>query len=273
MATIRHPQSSPLAGALDRLRAVPWRALFAQLPLPMLALAASYGVYKYSLLFVPAWVAIATAAAFELTYIGLSAQTDLSDEGRRRAATISLGAVTVSVLYNTLAGLLERNPEYVAGLAGGWRVAAEVVLALLHGAPLAIVAYFVADLLLHNSTSLSALIADLRAQLDAKSAEVQALMTKLAQASQAAQAGREASQGAAQAIAERDAQLADIRSQLAAASQAIAERDRQLAAASQASQDGGLVVAGRALSWAQLAEVTGLAVSTLRSRVAKLEDK
>ena len=32
---------------------VPWRTVLAVLPLPMLALAASYGVYSFSLLFVP----------------------------------------------------------------------------------------------------------------------------------------------------------------------------------------------------------------------------
>jgi len=45
-----------------------WRGILARLPLPMLALAASYGVYEFARLFVPMWVALVQAAAFELTY-------------------------------------------------------------------------------------------------------------------------------------------------------------------------------------------------------------
>lgn len=123
-----------------------WRAFLARLPLPMLALAASYGVYEFARLFVPAWVAIVQAAAFELTYIGLAVQQGMHAEQRQRATAISIGAVVVSILYNTIAGLLHRNPEWVE--AAPW--SAEVALAVLHGAPLAWVAYLVADLLLHS---------------------------------------------------------------------------------------------------------------------------
>ena len=122
-----------------------WRAILATLPLPMLALAASYGVYEYSRLFVPAWVALAQAAAFELTYVGLSVVQVQSDQ-RHRARLISLGAVVVSVSYNTLAGLFHREPALLAA-APLW---ANVILSLLHGAPLAWLAFLVADLLLHR---------------------------------------------------------------------------------------------------------------------------
>ena len=122
-----------------------WRAILATLPLPMLALAASYGVYEYSRLFVPAWVALAQAAAFELTYVGLSVVQVQSDQ-RHRARLISLGAVVVSVSYNTLAGLFHREPALLEA-APLW---ANVVLSLLHGAPLAWLAFLVADLLLHR---------------------------------------------------------------------------------------------------------------------------
>ena len=122
-----------------------WRAILATLPLPMLALAASYGVYEYSRLFVPAWVALAQAAAFELTYVGLSVVQVQSDQ-RHRARLISLGAVVVSVSYNTLAGLFHRDPALLEAAPLG----ANVVLSLLHGAPLAWLAFLVADLLLHR---------------------------------------------------------------------------------------------------------------------------
>lgn len=125
-----------------------FRVILARLPLPMLALAASYGVYSFAVLFVPTWVAIVQAAAFELTYIGLAVTDGLTDQGRRRATRISVGAVVVSILYNTLAGLFHRNPEWLTAWGGLW----EWGLALLHGAPLAWVAYLVADLLLHTES-------------------------------------------------------------------------------------------------------------------------
>lgn len=126
-----------------------WRAVLARLPLPMLALAASYGVYSFALLFVPPWVAIVQAAAFEITYIGLAAQRDMPRAARERAGAISVGAVLVSILYNTLAGLFHRNPAWLVDL--WWPH--EWGLALLHGAPLAWVAYLVADLLLHDTSA------------------------------------------------------------------------------------------------------------------------
>ncbi len=112
----------------------------------MLALAASWGVYSFAALYVPEPVAIIQAAAFELTYIGLAVTRDLDDRQRRRATAISVGAVVVSILYNSLDGLFHRNPVWLSGLP--WY--AEVIGAVLHGAPLAAVAYFVADLLLHS---------------------------------------------------------------------------------------------------------------------------
>ena len=122
-----------------------WRSVLAVLPLPMLALAASYGVYEFSRLFVPQWVALVQAAAFELTYVGLAVVQVQSDQ-RVRARWISLGAVVVSIAYNTLAGLFHREPTLLDA-APLW---ANVALALLHGAPLAWVAFLVADLLLHR---------------------------------------------------------------------------------------------------------------------------
>jgi hypothetical protein len=129
-----------------------WRdnVTLARIPLPMLSLAASFGVYQFSLLFVPWWVALAEAFAFEATYIGLSTLRVEDDKQRSRARLISQGSVAVSVIYNSLAAFLHRNPLILDSLDSWSRIGAEVVLAVLHGAPLAIVAYFVADLLLHE---------------------------------------------------------------------------------------------------------------------------
>lgn len=123
-----------------------WRDGLARLPLPMLALAASYGVYRFAAMFVPEWVAIVQAAAFELVYMGLAVVRGLTPGQYKRAKAISLGSVGVSVAYNSLDGLLHRRPDLLVG-APLW---ADIGLALLHGAPLAVVAYLVADLLLHS---------------------------------------------------------------------------------------------------------------------------
>lgn len=123
-----------------------WRGIFARLPLPMLALAASYGVYQFALLFVPEWVAIIQASAFELAYISLAVVSNLSLAERKRANFISIGAVVVSVLYNSLAGYFHRQPSALLGTD----IVRDITLAILHGAPLAIVAYLIADLLLHS---------------------------------------------------------------------------------------------------------------------------
>lgn len=123
-----------------------WRDVLARLPLPMLALAASYGVYRFAAMFVPVWVAIVQAAAFELVYIGL-AVVRLDDRQQKRAQAISIGAVIVSMAYNTLDGLFHRRPELLAA-PDLWL---DVSLALLHGVPLALLAYLVADLLLHST--------------------------------------------------------------------------------------------------------------------------
>jgi hypothetical protein len=131
---------------MDKIKSFDWRDILARLPLPMLALSASWGVYQFSMLYTPQWVAIAQAAAFEATYLGLSAQSSLSDTQRQRARVISLGAVCVSVIYNSLAGYFYRNPDTLLHAP----FVLEIVLAALHGAPLAIVAYAVSDLLLHT---------------------------------------------------------------------------------------------------------------------------
>lgn len=149
---------------------VDWRGVFAVLPLPMLALAASYGVYSYNLLFVPLWVAVVSAAAYEATYISLAVLMGLDERQRRRARAISAGAVIVSVLYNSLAGLFHRRPDVLDALP----LWADAVLAALHGLPLAIVAYLVADLLLHR-TPAEAPATSRRAHVDTASGHIAAV--------------------------------------------------------------------------------------------------
>lgn len=163
-------------------RRMNWRVILARLPLPMLALAASWGVFSFARLFVPVTIAIIQAAAFELTYIGLAITRDLRTADRRRATAISLGAVVTSIIYNTLAGWFERAPQLLAG-ADQWLW---LVFAVLHGAPLALVAYLVADLLLHTAprsnraAQLRATVKQLARGWRADRLEVARLVTELA---------------------------------------------------------------------------------------------
>lgn len=122
------------------------------IPLPLLGIPASYGVYHFALQFVPQWVAVVEAGAFEATYIGLAAANSLPKELRGQATRISWGAVWVSVIYNTIAGALSREPELFNQLQSADTFGAVLfwLLALVHGAPLAVLAYLVSDLHIHK---------------------------------------------------------------------------------------------------------------------------
>lgn len=131
-------------------KGVNWNAVLSILPLPMLGLAASFGVYFFSMRFVPEWVAIGEAMAFELTYIGLTASRAISGAKYKRARWVSMAAVAVSVIYNTLAAALHLHPEVLDILKptenGFWPGVGFWVVAMLHGAPLAILGFFISEL-------------------------------------------------------------------------------------------------------------------------------
>jgi hypothetical protein len=148
------PDRKPDKPKPDRQKAAPkpkakawqWEKVLAVLPLPMLGLAASYGVYYFAAFFTPTWVAIGEAAAFELTYIGLSASKGLNEKQQKRAGQVALGAVSVSVVYNSLAGAMHLSPDWFENLQPAYIW----LLSVLHGFPLAVLAYQVALLLLHR---------------------------------------------------------------------------------------------------------------------------
>ncbi len=131
-------------------KGINWNAVLSILPLPMLGLAASFGVYFFSTRFVPEWVAIGEAMAFELTYIGLTASRAISGAKYKRARWVSMAAVAVSVIYNTLAAALHLHPEVLDILKptenGFWPGVGFWVVAMLHGAPLAILGFFISEL-------------------------------------------------------------------------------------------------------------------------------
>lgn len=120
-----------------------WRDWLGRLALPLLALPAAWGVYQFQLLFVPWFIAALAALAFETVYLGLAVAPTHSP---RRAVTISAAAVIVSAVYNALASALHLRPDL---LAPPLSLASVALLALLHGAPLAVLAYAVASHLLH----------------------------------------------------------------------------------------------------------------------------
>lgn len=143
---IKYPPRQPRFPAQEQRSPLNWRSILPVLPLPMLGLAASYGVFLFASKFVPIWVAVVEAAGFELVYIGLSAMIGLSEDNRRRANLISLGAVAVSITYNALAGAIEMQPDLLQDLPVVWFW----LVSFIHGAPLALLAYAVADLTLHK---------------------------------------------------------------------------------------------------------------------------
>lgn len=139
---------APTSGVdMSKFIARNWRGFLARLPLPMLGLAASYGVYRFALLFVPGWVAIVTASSFEFVYIGLAVYDKFGERERKSALYVSLAAVVTSILYNVLDGFFHRRPDLLAGLP--WF--ADLMLSVVHGAPLAVLAFLVSRLVMHPS--------------------------------------------------------------------------------------------------------------------------
>lgn len=199
-----------------------WRTVLPRLPLPMLALAASYGVFSFNSLFVPTWVALVSAAAFELTYVVIAA---VATPDRRRATVIAVSAVAVSILYNTLAGLFHIRPALLVGRP----LVADVALAVLHGLPLAVVAYNVAALLLHSQpTARPRLLAQRRALIRRLTGALRTSRSTAAQATErAAQLVAELAQLGTQQAAQGNATLGQLRER----DQLVAQLHRELDAA------------------------------------------
>jgi hypothetical protein len=123
-----------------------WSEWLMILPLPMLGLAASYGVYVFAVQFAPDFVAIGEAGAFELIYISLAVFKKLNKGQRKKAMRVSVGAVGVSVIYNVIASMIHFDPVWISTLGSGWIW----LLCFIHGVPMAVLAFFVADLRFHT---------------------------------------------------------------------------------------------------------------------------
>lgn len=114
----------------------------------LLSLSAAFGVYEFARMFVTDIVAVITAGGFELTYIGLAVLDNLTPEQKIRANRLSLMAVFVSMIFNSIAGFVTRNPN-IAKLDTS-NIVTEVILTVIHGVPLALLAYLVSNLVLHK---------------------------------------------------------------------------------------------------------------------------
>ena len=121
------------------------REVVPALSLPMLGLAASYGVYFFAVQFLPTFIAVVEAASFELIYIGL-AMIKVNKDQEKFARYVSQGAVGVSILYNSIAYAIHLRPDLLLDLD----LVMMWILSVVHGAPLAILAYLVSDLLFHS---------------------------------------------------------------------------------------------------------------------------
>ena len=120
------------------------RKALALASVPLLAVPSAIGVYTY-LAPQSGYIGAGLAAAgFEVLYIGVNILIINTPELRRYARNVSLGAVIVAVLMNSLA-------HYASSVPGAYTGAAlaivPAILAVIAGAPLAGLAYAVSVLL------------------------------------------------------------------------------------------------------------------------------
>jgi flagellar hook-basal body complex protein FliE len=129
------------------------RKALALLSVPLLAVPSAIGVYTY-LAPQSGYVGAGLAAAgFEVLYIGVNILIITTPELRRYARNVSLGAVIVAVLMNSLAHYGASVPGAFSGAPFQWLAA---TLAVIASAPLAGLAYSV-SVLLHRLSEASAL--------------------------------------------------------------------------------------------------------------------
>ncbi len=111
-----------------------------------LAFGSSVGVYRFSLLFFPWYIAGVVAASFELTYLGLAVIRVRLDDGiRQQALWLARSAAGVAMLIVTLDGFFHLRPALLLGKP--WYV--DLALAFVHGVPLPYIAYRMSNLILH----------------------------------------------------------------------------------------------------------------------------
>lgn len=247
-----------------------WRRRFlALLSVPLLAVPSAVGVYAF-LATESGWLAAGLAAAgFEVLYIGVNVLVITTPDLRRYARNVSLAAVIVAVLMNSLAHYATNVPRAYTGALFQPLTA---VLALIASAPLAGLAYAV-SVLLHRLSEADvrngAEDVRLRAALAQRDSEIARLRDDFAeQAAALAHAQDEhlrhateiahAHTTAAAEVAQRDSEIAHLR---AAVISAAAPTTLDVTAIAR------LLREPRAIPWREIEDLLGVAQSTLRSRL------
>lgn len=127
-----------------------------RLAIVALSLVSAYEVYRFLLWFLPEWLAIISAGAFELVYIALVVIPYDSDKQKERGTNLSRVAVGVSVTYTFIAGYSHLDPQWMQWVATGrdWlAICFKFLITFLHAVPLATMAYSVSGLVLHSNSS------------------------------------------------------------------------------------------------------------------------
>lgn len=124
---------------------------FARLPLAMLGLGASFGVYHFSSHFAPDVFALIVGASFELVYIGIANFKNLNPSQKERASKVAAGAVAVSVVFNIISACMYVCPNWFDFTGDDFFTKITVwTLAIVHGVPMAILNYQYASLVIHS---------------------------------------------------------------------------------------------------------------------------
>lgn len=141
-----------------------------RLAIVALSLVSAYEVYRFLLWFLPEWLAMIGASAFELVYIALVVIPYGDDKQKGRGTNLSRVAVAVSVVYTFIAGYSHLDPEWmqwVMGATDDMAIWFKLGIALLHAVPLATMAYAVSGLVLHgNNDSKGITLADEKNAVD-----------------------------------------------------------------------------------------------------------
>jgi len=125
-----------------------------RLAIVALSLVSAYEVYRFLLWFLPEWLAMIGASAFELVYIALVVIPYGDDKQKGRGTNLSRVAVAVSVVYTFIAGYSHLDPEWMRWVATGrdWlAITFKLIITALHAVPLATMAYSVSGLVLHET--------------------------------------------------------------------------------------------------------------------------
>lgn len=133
-------QEKPVSSARSFLSSVTLSAV-----LPVMGIPAAYGVYQYVSYFSPGWVSAVYCTGFELVYISVSLQRDLTADTLRKAQALSIAAFLLSVIYNVFADIIRvefggniMNCDY-------WL---RILLYILHGAAAPIISYYYAVIMI-----------------------------------------------------------------------------------------------------------------------------